>query len=84
MPYSDYRCQECNEITEFYKSSVEESFPVTIKCSKCGKIAKRIYSGKLVTDVCEGILGNASTGYRKGITYHPGKIVGRMKGKRIK
>ena len=84
MPYSDYKCENCKTIFEYYKKSVIESFPKVIECPNCKCGAKRIYSGKLNFDVAEGIQGNSKNSYSKGITYHPGSLVGKMKGTKIK
>lgn len=83
MNPSDYKCKDCNKVFTYWKKSLD-SFPIHPECEYCKSInTKRIYSN-IVTDVCEGKFGNSKTGYKTGITYHPGNIVGRMKGKRIK
>jgi putative FmdB family regulatory protein len=83
MPYSDYRCNVCGNVFDYYKKSFVEDFPSTIICNKCESEAKRIYS-RLVFDIAEGKCGNSKSGYKTGMTYHPGSIVGKMKGKKIK
>ncbi len=83
MPFSDYKCTKCGKIFEYYKVSFIESFPKVIECEYCGAEARRKI-GKIVTDIAEGKTGNSKSNYNNNVVYHPGAIVGRMKGKRIK
>lgn len=83
MPYSDYKCTNCGNVFEYFKISIVEDFPKLQTCQKCGQEAKRIYS-KLTFDIAEGICGNSKNGYSKGITYHPGSLMGKMKGVKVK
>jgi putative FmdB family regulatory protein len=83
MPFSDYRCTVCGEVFEYYKVSFVESFPKLTPCEKCGADSKRII-GRIVIDMAEGIQGNTKNNFTKNVTYHPGAIVGKMKGVRIK
>jgi len=84
MPISDYKCSNCQKIFEYYKASFIEDFPKIVECPECKCSASRLYTGNLVFDIAEGLCGNARSGYSKGITYHPGSLVGKMRGKRIK
>jgi len=42
MPTYEYRCSECEHLTEVY-SDIDKR-KESIKCEKCGKISKRTYS----------------------------------------
>ena len=83
MPYSDYVCFWCGHVFEFFKDSFTENFPKNIECPTCGKSSHRKYSN-MIFDMAEGKLGNSKNDYNKGITYHPGSLVGKCKGVKIK
>ncbi len=83
MVVSDYKCTKCDHVFEYWKISHTEGFPSTVECEKCGADSKRII-GRIVVDMAEGLLGNSKSSYSNNITYHPGAIVGKVKGKRIK
>ena len=44
---ADYKCIKCSTITE-YKKTGTDNFPKTIKCKKCGKIAKRLFTANVI------------------------------------
>jgi putative FmdB family regulatory protein len=50
MPIFEYKCKRCRKITERLCQVGE--YPETIKCSSCGKVAKKILSrnGAVHTD----------------------------------
>ena len=82
MRPADYLCDTCNEIFEYWKEDLD-SFPKHVKCPKCGKEenTRRLFSVPM-TDVAQGLMGNASTGYSKNIANHSSKF-GSYKGKRV-
>ncbi len=79
---SDYRCdnKECGHV--FEHMVISGALPKKMSCPKCKYSAHRVYSIGAI-DVAVGSVGNASTGYEKGIGYHPSKY-GKFKGKKIK
>lgn len=80
----DYRCEECEEVTEYDKGSMLNDAPKNIKCSKCGsKKTYRIF-GCQAYEVCEGLQGNARTGYSKGVTYHSSQFTPKRKGTKVR
>lgn len=72
MRFSDYACDSCNIVFEYGKKNDLESFPKKVKCPECGAENKtrRIFS-TIMTDIAEGLYGNAKSGYSKGFAYHP-------------
>jgi len=42
MPIYEYKCEECEHLTDVY-SDIDKR-KESIKCEKCGRIAKRTYS----------------------------------------
>jgi putative FmdB family regulatory protein len=80
MVFSDFKCKDCGKVFEIARG-YNENFPEHPVCPTCNSINTiRKYSIGAV-DVAEGRYGNASTGYSKGIVYHPSKF-GKFKGKR--
>lgn len=66
MQTSNYECEDCKANWEFKKESIKENFPEHPECPNCKSIkTKRDYSKSFPqTNVTEGKLGNARTGYK--------------------
>jgi rubredoxin len=82
MIATNFRCSECGHVYEVFKQNVLDDFP-NQSCPMC--LSKETYRVWGIGDIsiCEGNVGNASTGYSKSMTYHPSKY-GHVKGKTIK
>jgi hypothetical protein len=80
----DYRCEDCNEVTEYDKVSIVNDSPKNIECSKCGSLNTYRIFGCATYEVAEGILGNARNGYSKGHVYHTALSTPKKKGTVIK
>jgi putative FmdB family regulatory protein len=72
MRVTDYKCDSCGHVFDVWKKDLE-NWKSRVKCPECNlQKAKRVF-GIGDIDVAEGKLGNASNGYKTGITYHPSK-----------
>ena len=79
----DYKCEKCDEITEYDKGSALVDAPKNIECSHCGSKKTHRVFGCQGYSVAEGIMGNAKNGYSKGIINHPSTLF-HGKGTKIK
>lgn len=72
MYSKDRKCNKCEHVWEVYKARVNDAWPEE-PCPNCGENDSYIKMGCRDSDVGIGSQGNASTGYSKGIGYHPSK-----------
>lgn len=82
MYFKDFKCNDCGHVEEVSKARIMDDFIYT-ECVKCKSKDVAMVFNVGATDVCEGMAGNASTGYRTGIVYNPSKF-GRFSGTRVK
>jgi len=62
MINADYICEDCNEITDYWKK-YGKNFPKRVECSHCGsQNTRRIFSIGHIS-VPAGNCGNAKNGY---------------------
>jgi hypothetical protein len=83
MITDNFKCEDCQIIFIVSKMTTEENFPEENKCPGCESINTYRVWQMPMSDIGEGKLGNASTKYQTGHTYHPSKY-GSFKGKTIR
>jgi DNA-directed RNA polymerase subunit RPC12/RpoP len=80
---TNYKCENCGTIFEFFKINVVDDFPKNVPCTNCNSPNTWRMWGIGAVSFAQGNFGNSANSYENSFTYHPSEM-GRYKGKKIK